>query len=177
MGAPMGHPFFGNQYTDGGYIPGSFRYISEVAEKSVEAIANSVKAVKSAACEMSGGAPSKALTIAADHQDQKNIVLAAIDKISSKEISKNILIVAGILTVATTGGILLYRHFRKKSKAKKEIMKAIDFSVGICIRCSEPLIESTFVPRSESNNKDAFIICKNCGERNFAWYPDEDTLS
>lgn len=26
MGAPAGHPFFGNQYTSGGYEPGSFSY-------------------------------------------------------------------------------------------------------------------------------------------------------
>ena len=33
MGVPNGHPFFGNQYTTGGYIPGSFTYIPEVVEK------------------------------------------------------------------------------------------------------------------------------------------------
>lgn len=26
MGVPEGHPFFGNQYTDGGYQPGIFSY-------------------------------------------------------------------------------------------------------------------------------------------------------
>lgn len=48
VGAPAGHPFFGNQYTDGGYQQGSFTYTSEpsvgsvlsVVEKSVSSSTN-----------------------------------------------------------------------------------------------------------------------------------------
>lgn len=31
-GAPAGHPFFGNQHTDGGYAPGSFSYRAAAAQ-------------------------------------------------------------------------------------------------------------------------------------------------
>lgn len=30
MGVPIGHPFFGNQYTNGRYIPGTFKYVPEL---------------------------------------------------------------------------------------------------------------------------------------------------
>ena len=36
MGAPAGHPFFGNQYTDGNYKLGSFSY--EVIDKGIDAL-------------------------------------------------------------------------------------------------------------------------------------------
>lgn len=42
MGAPAGHPFFGNQYTTGGYVPGSFKYVAEVSQPLISAATKSV---------------------------------------------------------------------------------------------------------------------------------------
>ena len=172
MGAPPGHPFYGNQYTDGGYVPGSFTYM--LAEKSIELVEKSVEAVKTVVSEVTSHSPSKTIAVATDKQVPSNIILLTVDKIGSKGINKSHLIVAGVgfLIVAVGGGIL---YFNKKSKEKKEAMKSADFSVGICTKCAEPLIESTYVPGiAANNNNDSYIVCKNCGEKNFAWYPDEN---
>jgi len=164
MGAPAGHPFFGNQYTDGGYLLGSFTY--EVMEKGVDV-------VKSVVSEMGKGATKEVVNLATNQQPSKNLGLSAIDKAGGKGVSKNQLIVAGILTVITIGGFLIYRYVNKKSKAKKEATQSIELNVGICVKCGEPLVESEYVPGSEANDyKDACIICKNCGVKNFARYPD-----
>jgi hypothetical protein len=169
MGAPPKHPFYGNQYTDGGYIPGSFTY--KAAEKSKELLEKSVEAVVAVVSEASNRSSSNAIALTTNKQIPQNIVHSTIEKISNKGLNKNYLIAVGLgLSVAVGGGIL---YIKKKSKAKKEALKPADFSVGICIKCDEPLIEATYVPGSEANNEDSCIVCKNCGERNFAWYPDE----
>lgn len=39
MGAPEGHPFFGNQYTNGGYQQGSYSYdVEPVVEKKIDVV-------------------------------------------------------------------------------------------------------------------------------------------
>lgn len=167
MGAPMGHPFFGNQYTDGGYLLGSFTY--EVLEKSADA-------VKTVVGEMGKGATKVAMNLATKQEPSKNFVLSAVDKISGKGLNKNHLIVAGSLTVVAIGGFLIYK-FNKKSKAKKEGIQSIELNVGTCKKCDKPLIESTYIPGSEANNKESYIICKNCGEKNFANYSNCDDSS
>ena len=171
MGAPMGHPFFGNQYTNGGYITGSFTY--KVAEKSADA-----EIVKSVVSDVNNSIPHKTIASAVHEQTPSDFILSTFEKKSNKGIGKKHLIFAGIVivTVAVVGGVLTYRHINKKSKAKKEGIISVDFSVGVCIKCSEPLIESTYVPSSEDNNNDACIICKSCGEKNYAWYPENITF-
>ena len=171
MGAPRGHPFFGNQHTDGGYIRGSFTYAGKLVERGVDV-------VKSVASGVGTSTSSKVATVATSEQTAKNFVTSLVDKISSNGLNKKHLIATGIITVAVTGGILSYRHFNKKRKNKNETIESFDFSVGVCVKCGEPLVESTFVPRSEGNkNNDAYIICKTCSEKNFAWYPNENLLS
>jgi len=172
LGAPSGHPFYGNQYTDGGYVIGSFTY--EVAEKSIELVEKSVEAVKTVVSEVTSRLPNKAMAVATDKQVPSNIILSTVNKISKKGLNKNHFIAAGVgfLIVAVSGGILYYN---KKSKRKKDDMNSADFSVGICSKCAEPLIGSTYVPGHDANNnKDSCIVCKNCGAKNFAWYPDDN---
>ena len=164
MGAPLEHPFYGNQYTDGNYVLGSFTY--KMAEKSIEAVKTIVSGVTS-------HSPNKTIAMATDKQVSPNIIVSTVDKIGSKGINKNHLIAGvGLLIVSVGGGIL---YFNKRSKKKKEAMKSADFSVGICTKCEEPLIESIYVPGSDANNNnDSHIVCKSCSEKNFAWYPDEN---
>jgi len=171
MGAPKGHPFFGNQYTDGGYIIGSFNYVPEVIEKGVSV-------VKTVASEVSKGTSIKTANIVTSQQKSANLNLPVVEKVSSKWLNKNNIIIVGVLTVVTIGGILVYRYISKKNKDKKESEKSIELNVGLCVKCGKPLIESKYVPGSEINNHtDAHIICKKCGEKNFAVYPDNDESS
>jgi hypothetical protein len=51
LGPPTGHPFFGNQYTHGGYVNGSFEYknvIDSVAGTAVKAAAQVGKSIPDA---------------------------------------------------------------------------------------------------------------------------------
>lgn len=164
MGIPVGHPFFGNQYTDGGYRVGTYKYVPEVAEKIVDYSSTLVS-------ENIDKATTKIVT----RQKPKNLIPK---ELSTKGINKNALIAVGIGLVAYVGGYFAYKHISKKNKDKKDALQSVDLShVGICIHCAEPLNGSTYVPESEANSQKAYIICKNCGEQNFAWYPDENDSS
>lgn len=164
MGTPVGHPFFGNQYTNGGYIAGTFKYIPEIAEKLVD---NSSTLVS----ENIGKATTKIVT----RQKPKNPIMK---EINIKCINKKALITVGIGLVATFSGYIAYKNISKKTKTIKDTLLSIELSnAGICIHCGEPLNGSTYVPESEANSQKAYIICKNCGEQNFAWYPDENNSS
>lgn len=159
MGVPLGHPFFGNQYTNGGYITGAFKYIPKIAEKVVE---YSSKLVSD---EIGKGA-AKMVT----RQKPKNLCLNGLD---IKGSNKTILIGVAI-ALATAGGIYFaYKNISKRIKAKKDALQFIELSnVGTCMHCGEPLSGSIYVPESETNSYKACIICKKCGEKNIAWYPD-----
>ena len=150
MGAPSGHPFFGNQFTDGGYITGSFKYTP--TEKIGAEILNTVVSETSR------------------HSVSKAVV--PVDKTSSKWFNKNNIIIASVVTVVTIGSVLIYKHISKK-KAMKESIRSISLDVGICVKCSEPLIESDYVPENKDENEAAHIVCKNCGEKNYAQYNAE----
>lgn len=164
MGVPVGHPFFGNQYTDGGYIAGTFKYAPEIAKKVVDYSSTLISEDID-----------KATTKIATRQKAKNLILK---EPNTKVISKNALIAAGIGLVATVGGYFAYKHISKKTKAKKNALQSIDLShVGTCIHCGEPLNGSIYVPENETNSQKAYIICKNCAGQNFAWYPDENDPS
>jgi len=164
MGVPVGHPFFGNQYTDGGYIAGTFKYVPEIAEKVVDYSSTLIS-------ENIDKATTKVVT----REKPKNLILKALN---TKGINKNALIAVVIGFAATVGGYCAYKHISKKTKAKKDGLQSIELShVGTCIHCGEPLNGSTYVPESEANRQKAYIICKDCGEQNFAWYPDENDSS
>ena len=168
MGVPVGHPFFGNQYTNGGYVSGSYKYApegGEIVEKVVvcssELISENIDKTKP-----------KIVT----RDETKKIIQKGVN---IRGLNKNTLIAIGISgVVATISGYFAYKHIRKKIKAKKDELQSIELiNVGICIQCAEPLNGSTYVPENESNSQKAYIICKKCGEKNFAWYPREKELT
>lgn len=98
--------------------------------------------------------------------------------VGTKGFNKNAVIALGIGIATAVGGYLTYRYISKKAKAKKEALQTIELSnVGTCTHCGEPLSESTYVPESEANGYKACIICNKCGEKNFAWYPDDNDSS
>lgn len=158
MGAPAGHPFFGNQYTDGNYKLGSFTY--EVIDKGIDTI-------KTVISETGKGAASVAIKPKADTLISKTIV--------TKSSNKNTLIIGGIILGATAiGGFITYKLLKRKAKAKQAHLQSIELqNVGTCVNCGEPLVESTYVPESKEGSHDDYIICKSCGEKNFARYPGE----
>ncbi|WP_300382195.1 hypothetical protein [Clostridium sp.] len=161
MGTPVGHPFFGNQHTNGGYIAGTFKYIPE-------------KVVDNSSTLVSGNI-GKAATKIVTRQNPKNLIPK---ELNTKGINKTALISVGIGLVATVGGYFTYKHISKKNKAKKNALKSIELShVGTCIYCGEPLNGSTYIPESEANSQKSYIICKKCGEQNFAWYTDKNDSS
>ena len=157
MGAPDGHPFFGNQYTDGGYEPGSFTYATaEILESVLDSIREAVaeKSIKPEAINLS---PFEDV----DVEHSSNIAL---------------IIAGGLAVFAAIGGLLWWRRKRKIS-IEKETLQSIELSsVGICIKCSKPLSESVYVPENKANYTDAYIVCKSCGEKNFARYSNENGL-
>lgn len=158
MGAPSGHPFFGNQYTNGNYKLDSFTY--EVIDKGIEAL-------KTVISETGKGAASVAIKPKADTLISKTIV--------TKGSSKNTLIIGGIILGATAiGGFITYKLLKRKAKAKQAHPQSIELqNVGICVNCGEPLVGSTYIPESKECSHDDYIICKSCCEKNFARYPDE----
>jgi uncharacterized CHY-type Zn-finger protein len=164
MGVPDGHPFFGNQYTDGGYIRGTFNYVPEIVEKATDysskLVSNNI-----------GKAPTKIVA----KQKPENLIPK---ELSTKGFNKNTLIILGIGVVVAVTGYFAYKHISKKNKARKVALQSIELShVGTCLHCGEPLNGSTYVPKSEANSQKDYIICKICGEQNFAWYPDENDSS
>jgi len=160
MGAPAGHPFFGNQYTDGNYKLGSFSY--EVIDKGIDAL-------KTVISETGKGTTTPvAIKPKADTLIPKTI--------ATKSSNKNTLIIGGIILGATAiGGFITYKLLKRK--AKRTHLQSIKLqNVGICVNCGEPLVGSTYVPESKEGNHDDYIICKSCGEKNFARYPDKSEL-
>lgn len=166
MGVPVGHPFFGNQYTDGGYMADTFKYVPKIAEKVVDY-----------SSKLISDKIGKVITKIGTKQKPENLILKALN---TKGFNKNTLIVVGFSVVAavTVTGYFAYKHISKKNKVRKDYLQSIKLShVGTCIHCGEPLDGSTYVPKSEANSQKDYIICKNCGEQNFAWYPDENDSS
>jgi|CZCB01.1.fsa_nt_gi DNA-directed RNA polymerase subunit RPC12/RpoP len=161
MGAPVGHPFFGNQYTNGGYELGSFTY--EVTDKGF----NILKTVLN---ETGKGTVNVATRQKATYPVSKVLV--------AKGSNKNTLIIGGIILVATAvGGFITYKLLRRKPKSEKEALQYIELqNIGVCSHCGEPLIGSTYVPESEENIHDSHIICKKCGEKNYARYIEDNTV-
>jgi hypothetical protein len=168
MGAPVGHPFFGNQYTDGGYLPGSFKVVKEVLNEVVDkAISNSVT--------LTAKNSDKSILKTVSRQRPKNLV---IKKIDAKGLNKNVYIAVGVGFVLTIGGYFAYNYLRKKNNLKKVEQQSIELNnVGVCIHCGEPLNESTYYSENEANGTEAYIVCKICGGQNFAWYADEPNKS
>jgi len=161
MGVPYGHPFFGNQYTNGGYIPGTFKYVPDMAETIIK---NSSRLVS----DKIGKTVSEMVT-------RPKPMIQILKVPNTKGFDLNILIAGGLALGVFTGGYLFYKFKNQKTKAEKFALQPIELSyVGICTNCGEPLSESTYVPESETDNQVAYIICNECGEKNFANFANEN---
>ena len=158
MGAPSMHPFFGNQYTDGGYIRGTFTY-------------DAVKGIASLAGEaVKGAARTYAQETTAGLTPKKAILNTG---------GKNGLIVAGFAAAVVSAiGFVAYRLLKKRAEGDEETSQSIELhGVGVCEKCGSPLVDSTYIPESDNGNRTAYIRCRECGEKNFARYPDQDDTS
>lgn len=139
------HPFFGNQYTNGGYIIGSFKFPEGLTREVGEQLA------KIAVPLNIGTIPSV----------RNSAPLESVVKTGAK--SKWIIPTLIIAAIAAAGGYFAYRHFKKKGIVKIP-------NVGICEFCGEPLTGAKLIP----NDNNPYIICKKCGEKNFAKYSSNE---
>jgi len=139
------HPFFGNQYTDGGYIIGSFKFPEGLKREVGEQLA------KIAVPSNIGKTPSV----------RNSATLQSAVKTGTK--SKWIIPTLIIAAIAAAGGYFAYRHFKKKGIVKIP-------NVGICEFCGEPLTGAELIP----NDNNPYIVCKKCGEKNFAKYLNDE---
>lgn len=163
MGAPSGHPFFGNQYTDGGYQTGTYTYVGEAVENFASIVKDVLK------------------------EDANNQYKASTTKVSSESMSKlsdiqeslstsslsgrDKIIIGGILVaVASIGGVITYKILKKKKSVKKDTIELEN--VGVCIDCGEPLIGSEL----HLENNGAYITCNNCGTKNYAHYDEKEEV-
>lgn len=167
MGAPTGHPFFGNQYTNGGYEPGSFTYVYEATKSITDSIPKVASSVVS---------KDSILREASDNKNTNIITFQDVKRLASHGVNKKTIIIGSAVVVATVGGALIYKSVRKRRQAKKEAELTIILdNVGICTSCGEPLKGSLFDPGDKiSDHSDACIVCKHCGEKNYAWYQEEN---
>lgn len=143
------HPFFGNQYTNGGYIIGSFKFPEGLTREIGEQLAKI--AVPDTVPSNIGIIPSV----------RNSARLESVVKTGAK--SKWIIPTLIIAAVAAAGGYFAYMHFKKKGIVKIP-------NVGICEFCGEPLTGAKLIP----NDNNPYIICKKCGEKNFAKYSSNE---
>lgn len=161
MGVPSGHPFFGNQYTDGGYQTGTYTYVGEEVENVASIVKNVLKEnakneYKASTPKVSGESVSRISNI---QESLSTSSLSGRDKI----------IIGGILVaVASLGGVITYKILKKKKTVKKDTIE-LD-NVGICIDCGEPLIGSEL----HLENNVAYMTCNNCGTKNYAHYDEKE---
>ena len=137
------HPFFGNQYTNGGYLIGSFKFPEGLTREIGEQLAKMAKP-NNVPLNM-GKIPSVS----------NSVPLESVVKSGSK--GKWIIPALVIVTIAATGSYFAYKYFKKKGIVKIP-------NVGICEFCENPLTGSKFIP--DENNP--YIVCKKCDEKNFA---------
>lgn len=155
MGAPTGHPFFGNQYTNGGYVRGSFSYhgaAGSVAKSMGEAAASLSK-------------PSAV---------RRAVVPAASAKgLDLPWFSITSLVAVG--AVALIGGVATFVYLRSKSAdASEPTAEGGDIaSFGVCESCGEPLALSGPGELEQDESGD-FVTCENCSHQNRARYFEEE---
>jgi len=136
--AGVTHPFFGNQYTDGGYVIGSFKFPEGLTREVGEKIAQVAMPLKTSTSPTYKSTP---LKLVSNTETKYKWVVPAII----------------IATVSATGGYIAYKHFKKKGIIKIP-------NVGVCEFCGEPLTGA----KLNANDNNLYIVCKKCGEKNFA---------
>src|SRR5665647_891586 len=164
MAGNAGHPFFGNQYVSRSYT-GGYHYnwipnsnVTEVFTRSAKTVSDNISSISSSAA-----LPQSA-----------NKILPRASKIgkSGKGIMIAVVVVSAVAAIGT-GAYFLYKHTNKKRKSKKEALQTMELeNVGACKHCGNPLSGSEYVDENTSDSHTAYIVCKKCGEKNYAWYPD-----
>lgn len=149
MGAPTGHPFFGNQYTHGGYVNGSFAYeniIGNVAETAVKAATQVGKSMPSAMSGLRLKPPMPA-------------------SLSSTSIVS--LIAAG--TVVLIGGVATFVYLRSRFTNAGELpLEGGNFAgFGLCESCGEELAISGPAVVEQDDDGD-YVVCDSCSHKNRA---------
>ena len=169
MAGNAGHPFFGNKYVSSSVVyPGGYTYdwlpntnISEVFTRSTKVATDSISNIP-----LSVAAPQRSIKVIP--KMPKSIKIGKGGKIA---------IITTIAAAAGTGAYFLYRHIDKKRKSKEEALQTIELeNVGACKHCGNPLSGSEYVDENTSDSHTAYIICKKCGEKNYAWYTDGDDV-
>lgn len=140
------HPFFGNQYTDGGYKVGSFKF-PEGLERDV------------------GERLAKITTLNTLTTNTRTIPSSRnsipVESAIRARAKSNWIIPTIIIAVVFGGGCLAYRYFKKKGIVEIS-------NIGICTHCAEPLTGAKLIP----DNDKSYIVCKKCDEKNYAHYHD-----
>ena len=152
MGAPAGHPFFGNQYTNGGYVNGSFSYaglLDDVVRAAAETAAPLRKSMRGgSAPRLSKGVPPTA---------KPSITIPS-------------LVAAGAVTLI--GGIAAFVYLRSRSNGAEQALDGEEIAgFGLCESCGQVLASSgpAEVQRDEEGD---FVVCENCSHKNRARYED-----
>ncbi|HEY9059180.1 MAG TPA: hypothetical protein VIO64_01570 [Pseudobacteroides sp.] len=165
MAGNAGHPFFGNQYVSSSYT-GGYHYdwipnsnVTEVFTHSAKTVSDNIKSISSSAVLP---------------QSAKKILPRASKCVKSGKGAMIAVVVVSVVATIGTGAYFLYRHINKKHKSE-EAFQAIELeNVGTCKKCNEPLSGAEYVDENTSDSHTAYIICKKCGEKNYAWYPDDE---
>lgn len=155
MGVPTGHPFFGNQYVKGDYILGTFKY-KVIAKPGIEKLINASSKLRQSDAHI------------AKPQKLDNFLFK---KLGSKGLSVDMIITGVSLAISL---LLSTKLLRKEEMTNQDSLQSIELqNVGTCTYCREPLISGAYVPACEGDGHYAYIICKKCGEKNFARYSDK----
>lgn len=168
MAGNLGHPFFGNQHVISDYA-GGYRYdwipnsnVTEVSNLSAITVSDNIKSHSSSA--------------ALPQSVNKILPKASKIEMNGKGTIITAVVVSAVAAIGT-GAYFLYKHISKKRKSKEEAFQTIELeNVGTCKHCGDPLSSSEYVDENTSDSHTAYIICKKCGEKNFAWYPESEDV-
>ena len=149
MGAPTGHPFFGNQYTHGGYVNGSFTYENIIGNVAGTAVKAATQVGKSMPGAMSGLRLKRPMPAS----------------LSSTSIVS--LIAAG--TVVLIGGVATFVYLRSRFTNAGELpLEGGNFAgFGLCESCGEELAISGPAVVEQDDDGD-YVVCDSCSHKNRA---------
>jgi hypothetical protein len=149
MRAPFGHPFFGNQYTNGGYVNGSYTY--DAARLISDTIASRSK-------------PNNGANFAFLRET------FAIQRMPALSISSLVAVGA----VALIGGVATYAYLRTRSASPIDADLGCEkiASFGVCESCGEALA-STGPAELHQDERGDFVVCENCSHENRAKYSQD----
>ena len=156
MGAPAGHPFFGNQYTDGGYVLGSFSY------PATGNIAESTRRAAASLSKLSAGTRASFPAASVKGQRMPQFSIPSLTAVGA---------------VALIGGVATFAYLRFKSVATSEptIEGGEVASFGLCESCGEPLASSGPAELKQDEIGD-LVTCESCSHQNRARCVEEDDV-